>query len=55
MRKRDLIIENEILRHENEMIQERVEQLQWEHEKLKFRLQNLMDKWSEEDKQADID
>lgn len=55
MRKRDLIIENEILRRENEMIQERVEQLQWEHEKLKFRLQSLMDKWSEEDKQADMD
>lgn len=49
MRKRDLIIENEILKAENQMIQERVEQLQWEHEKLKYRLQDLMDKWSNED------
>lgn len=49
MRKRDLIIENEILKAENEMILERVEQLQWEHEKLKYRLQELMDKWQNED------
>lgn len=49
MRKRDLIIENEILKAENEMILERVEQLQWEHEKLKYRLQDLLDKWQEED------
>ena len=49
MRKRDLIIENEILKAENEMILERVEQLQWEHEKLKYRLQELMDQWQNED------
>jgi hypothetical protein len=55
MRKRDLIIENEILKRENEMIHERVEQLQWEHEKLKYRLQSLMDKWQNEDLEGDID
>ena len=49
MRKRDLIIENEILRAENEMLQERIKELRWDHEKLKFKIENLVNKWEQED------
>lgn len=49
MKKRDLIIENEILRKENEFFRKNIELLQWDQDKLKFRLENLMRKWEEAD------
>lgn len=51
MRKRDLIIENEILKAENQMLQTRVDELRWDHEKLKFKLDNLIRQW-EDDEQS---
>lgn len=51
MRKRELIIENEILKAENEMLQRKIDELRWDHEKLKYKIDNLLRSWKDDEQE----